>query len=162
MFRDVSRVHAAGGVVMSFIKGRMHVALVAQPVAMREKGSVRWTFPKGIVGPTESDQEAAVRKVQQELGIQASIVTVVDEICYVVENTFKTVQHYWMEWTAGELNTGEYRAEWVPVSQAHKWLKFPEERYVLRLATQMVHLASRQGSSKPMDARVSSQSSCTD
>lgn len=57
-------MEGAGGVVIN------HVGMV---LLIRHKNGT-WVFPKGHIEPGESKAEAAVREVEEEAGVQASVV----------------------------------------------------------------------------------------
>ena len=62
---------SAGGLVFKEEEGKRVWLLI------RPKGTKRWTFPKGEVGdkvPGEKKEEAAVREVREESGVEATIV----------------------------------------------------------------------------------------
>lgn len=65
-----------------------------QPMALQ------WEFPGGKVEPGESDVQALIRELQEELDINADIGPLVTEICHtyrngnVVELKFFSVQHF--------------------------------------------------------------------
>ena len=61
-------------------------------------GGARWTFAKGRPNPGESKQEAALREVKEETGMQA-------EIRAPIPGTFEgttTINHYWLMRQVGE------------------------------------------------------------
>ncbi|UQN06366.1 NUDIX hydrolase [Deinococcus sp. QL22] len=60
-----SIVPGAGGVVFSSL-GRV--------LLVRYRGSGAWAFPKGHVEPGETLEQTAVREVQEETGVRASVV----------------------------------------------------------------------------------------
>ena len=64
-FPASSAIPGAGGVVFGSLG---HVLVV------RYRGSGAWAFPKGHVEPGETLEQTAVREVQEETGVRASVV----------------------------------------------------------------------------------------
>jgi 8-oxo-dGTP pyrophosphatase MutT (NUDIX family) len=61
-------IRAAGGVVVRERDGGREVLLVHRP------RYDDWTFPKGKLAPGESDEECAVREVEEETGLRCELV----------------------------------------------------------------------------------------
>ena len=53
---------SAGGVVVRFLEGRAHVLLIRDPYG-------RWGLPKGHLEAGEGSEEAALREVEEETGL---------------------------------------------------------------------------------------------
>ena len=56
---------SAGGIILRDVKGELKIAL-----AQRRKNSKPWTLPKGHVDPGESLEQAALREIYEETGLQ--------------------------------------------------------------------------------------------
>ncbi len=89
------RVRAAGGVVWRRDVGSAEVLLVHRP------HYDDWTFPKGKRDDGETDEEAALREVAEEAGLQCVLGPELTEVHYVDRNGRDKVVRYWAMEPAG-------------------------------------------------------------
>ncbi len=129
--------HSSGGAVIITRNGTTYVALIAT------RGKTRWGLPKGAVSDGETSQQAALREVQEETGIQAEIIKPLDTIEYFFRagNTLirKRVDFYLMRFVAGDLKPQLSEVddvEWVEISEATQRASFESERKLLESALQ--------------------------
>ena len=134
---NVRHEHSAGGAVITLRDGRPYVAMIAT------RGRLRWGLPKGMVAQGETSEEAALREVQEETGLEAVIVKPLDTIEYFfrVGGTLirKRVDFYLMQHTGGELapQLSEVDdAQWVLLSEAIERASFDSEKKLLEAAQQ--------------------------
>lgn len=134
---------SSGGAVISVRNGSPHVALIAT------RGRTRWGLPKGAVAEGETSQQAAVREVLEETGLQAEIVKLLDTIEYFFRagDTLikKRVDFYLMRYVAGELTPQLSEVddvEWVELGEAIQRASFDSERKLLEIALQDASLSS--------------------
>jgi 8-oxo-dGTP pyrophosphatase MutT (NUDIX family) len=132
---NVRHEHSAGGAVVAVREGRAYVAMIAT------RGRTRWGLPKGAVGKGETSEEAALREVLEETGLEAKIVKPLDTIEYffrVGEALIqKRVDFYLMQHTGGELAPQLSEVddvEWVPLSESAARASFDSEKKLLELA----------------------------
>ena len=98
-----------------------------------------WALPKGLIGPGEKPEQAALREVEEETGVQARLVTKLGDIRYVYtwdgERVFKVVSFYLLRYRTGRL--GELPPEhahevaevrWLPLEDAPRLLAYKGER----------------------------------
>jgi 8-oxo-dGTP pyrophosphatase MutT (NUDIX family) len=98
-----------------------------------------WALPKGIIGPGEKPEEAALREVAEETGVEARLVTKLGDVRYVYtwagERVFKVVSFYLLRYRRGRL--GEIAPEqkievadarWFPLEEAPGVLAYKGER----------------------------------
>ena len=132
------RATSAGGVVIDERDGRPWVLLIARRNAA---GRPQWTLPKGRVEDGETPEEAAVREVGEETGVQASI-----------DRRLGTID-YWFVWRPDKVRYHKYvhyflmhhdgappgprddeaeEVEWVPLDAAIVRLAHGNERNLLR------------------------------
>jgi 8-oxo-dGTP pyrophosphatase MutT (NUDIX family) len=135
--------HSSGGAVITTRNGAPHVALIAT------RGKTRWGLPKGAVGQGETSQQAALREVLEETGLQAEIVKPLDTIEYFFRagDTLirKRVDFYLMRYLTGELTPQLSEVddvEWVELSEAIRRASFESERRLLEVVQQDVSSAS--------------------
>lgn len=133
--RKTRNEHSSGGAVLSLRNGTAHVALIAT------RGRTRWGLPKGAVGEGETSEQAAVREVREETGLDAEIVKLLDTIEYFFRagDTLirKRVDFYLMRYVAGELTPQLSEVddvEWVELSEAISRASFESEKKLLESA----------------------------
>lgn len=109
-------------------------------------------LPKGMVDRGERPEQAAMREVREETGIDAELITKLTDIRYVYvrswsdgQRVFKIVSFYLLRYRTGnigeiapEMRVEVSRADWIPLSEAHKRLSYRGERDVVRLAQEFV------------------------
>lgn len=135
--RKVRNEHSSGGAVISQRDGAAHVALIAT------RGKTRWGLPKGAVSEGETSEQAALREVLEETGLEARIVKPLDTIEYYfrVGDTLirKRVDFYLMEYVGGVLTPQLSEVDdvkWFELSEAIQRASFDSERKLLELALQ--------------------------
>ena len=133
--RDVS----AGGVIYRQRDGEFEVALVGK-LAPR-----RWALPKGGQQRGESLEQAAVREVTEETGLQARLICPIGDIDYWFRwggrRHFKTVHFYLMESVGGDVSQHDHEydvVEWFSVPEATKNLSYASEVDILTKAISAV------------------------
>ncbi|HEX7191814.1 MAG TPA: NUDIX hydrolase [Thermoanaerobaculia bacterium] len=119
-----------------------YVALIAT------RGRLRWGLPKGAVSEGETSEQAALREVQEETGLEASIVKPLDTIEYYFRagGTLirKRVDFYLMNYVAGTLipQLSEVDdVQWVELSEAIERASFDSEKKLLEMALAEVETA---------------------
>lgn len=133
--RPLQRAVSAGGVV--YRRGPQGIEVV---LCGRTKDNV-WGLPKGTPGPGETLEQAAIREVSEETGLQVAIERKIDTIEYWFAREgvryHKFVHHYLMVPVGGSIEGHDWeydRVEWFPVEQATKTLSYRNEVEVVRKA----------------------------
>src|SRR2546421_13118024 len=97
--RKMRDEHSCGGAVISFRDGTAFVAMIAT------RGRTRWGLPKGAVAKGETSEQVALREVQEETGLEATILKPLDTIEYFFRAgdalIRKRVDFYLMQHTGG-------------------------------------------------------------
>jgi len=97
-----------------------------------------WSFPKGKAEPGESDEECALREVEEETGLRCSLGRELPSTSYTDPKGRPKVVRYWiMDVVGGEL-VFEHEvdeARWVSPEEAARLLSYPRDLDVLRDAT---------------------------
>ena len=129
------REFSAGGVLVRRLRGRWWLAAIRP--AGRPEGL--WALPKGLIGAGESPEEAALREVGEETGLESTPVQKLGDVRYVYtwagERVFKIVSFYLFRYRSGRLGdiAPEQRIEvdearWLPLEEAPKLLAYKGER----------------------------------
>jgi 8-oxo-dGTP pyrophosphatase MutT (NUDIX family) len=131
---------SAGGVVYRRGDDAVEVVLAARRT---RRGDLAWGLAKGGIEPDESAEQAAVREVREETGIEAQIERSLGETryFYVWEDVRirKTVHFFLMRATGGDPNDRDDEMEdvrWFPLDRALKRAAYRGEREVLQRAAE--------------------------
>lgn len=130
---------SAGGVVYRRVEGAIEVALVC----VRRGGMERWVLPKGLVGEGESLEEAALREVREEAGLEAVIEGAFEPVDFWYywppsqrrHRYHKTVHYYLMRYVAGETRFHDHEVEearWFPLAEAATLSAYASDRRLLQ------------------------------
>jgi 8-oxo-dGTP pyrophosphatase MutT (NUDIX family) len=145
----VRREFSAGGVLVRRLRGSYVLA------AIRPGGRARvWALPKGNVGSGESPDEAALREVAEETGVEARLLGKLGDVRYTYtwdgERVFKIVSFYLMAYRRGRLGQvpPEHahevaEARWLPLDEASRLLSYKGEREMAELALARVRERGR-------------------
>jgi phosphohistidine phosphatase SixA/8-oxo-dGTP pyrophosphatase MutT (NUDIX family) len=129
-----TEVRAAGGVVRRCVDGHVLTVIVHRP------RYDDWTFPKGKLLDGESFEEAAIREVLEETGLECRIDDELPPLRYLDQAARPKVVRYWsMDAREGDLRpTDEVdEARWVTLDEARRMLSYDRDREVLdALSTQ--------------------------
>lgn len=122
-------VLAAGGAVWRRDEsGAVDVVLVHRP------RYDDWSLPKGKLDPGETDEEAALREVEEETCVSAALGPELATVTYLDRSgKHKRVRYWAMTPVAGEPRGANEvdRAEWVPVVEAAARLSYRHDVAVL-------------------------------
>ena len=134
---------SAGGVVYRKKVTGVEVAIIkVGPI-------VRWQLPKGIVDEGETPEQAAIREVREETGLNAKIESTLETIEYWYVSGGKTgkvryhkfVHFYLMKYTSGKTDDHDnevLEARWVPIVDAIRMLSFKSERELVEKAKELI------------------------
>ncbi|GED96184.1 NUDIX hydrolase [Gordonia crocea] len=135
------RETSAGGLVVSDLSrpyDELSAALIGR---VDRRGRMMWSLPKGHIETGETAEQTAIREVAEETGIHGSVVAPLGKIDYwfVSEGRriHKTVHHYLLRSTGGELSDADYEVAevaWVPLVELPKRLTYSDERRLARMA----------------------------
>ena len=132
-FDTAGRVRAAGGVVWREVPGRgIEVLLVHRP------RYDDWSIPKGKADAGETDEEAAVREVEEETGLPCQLGPELASSEYIDRNGRPKIVRFWsMKAAAGRFRPQDEVdvIEWMSVSDADRRLTYDRDKDVLRSAT---------------------------
>ena len=123
-------VRAAGGLVVRHVDDVLEVIVVHRPAYDD------WSFPKGKLEPGESEEDAAVREVEEETGLRCSLDRELATTSYRdARGRAKTVRYWLMTPVDGELAAAHEidDARFVPVDEAALILTYWRDRELLAL-----------------------------
>jgi 8-oxo-dGTP pyrophosphatase MutT (NUDIX family) len=125
---------AAGGIVIDNETGTPRVLLVHRP------SYDDWSFPKGKLDPGETVEEAALREVREETGLECRIIRKLATMRYAYRTRNKgrlrpkAVHYFLMERVSGDIQVpGDEvdRAEWFDFDEAARELSYEQDRKLL-------------------------------
>lgn len=129
-------MRAAGGVVW-----RRPVAGEVEILLVHRQGRDDWTLPKGKVEPGESDENCAVREVEEETGLRCALGPEIGFVSYRDQRDRPKRVRYWgMKVDAGEAAPRHEvdAVRWVPLARAAGELTYPGDRALLATFARLV------------------------
>lgn len=126
---------SAGGLVVDRSAADSRGALIAR---VNRRGQLEWVLPKGHLEAGETAQDAAVREVREETGLQARILAPLGSIDYWFvadgRRIHKVVHHFLLEAVGGELSDADIEVTevaWIPFPELATRLRYDSERRLL-------------------------------
>ena len=142
--RKTRNEHSSGGAVIDLRGGIPYVAMIAT------RGRSRWGLPKGAMSEGETSEQAALREVKEETGLDAEIIGLLDTIEYFFRagDTLikKSVDFYLMHHLGGTMTPQLSEVddvEWVALSEGIQRASFESERKVLSYAQAQIELVAQ-------------------
>ena len=128
------REFSAGGLVIRNLGGRPFVAVV------RVRDQIL-ALPKGHPENGESAQEAALREVREETGLEATPVEKLGDIRYWYargnDRVLKIVSFFLLRYRSGRLEDHDHEVEealWIPLEEAPARLAYRSEKEIAKTA----------------------------
>lgn len=144
----MAREFSAGGVVVRRYRGRWQVAVI-EPRREAAGDKPVYALPKGWIDAGESAEQAALREVREETGLEAEVVAKLGDIKYVYARkwsdgarVFKVVSFYLLRHRRGKIGVApemahEVRAaRWLPLDAAPRLLAYQGEREMVAKAAE--------------------------
>jgi 8-oxo-dGTP pyrophosphatase MutT (NUDIX family) len=144
----MEREFSAGGLVLRNMRREWHLAVIEPAGRESESGKPIYALPKGWIDSGEKAQEAALREVREETGIEARVIVKLGDVKYVYirkwgdgARVFKVVSFYLLQYVTGDI--GEIsaamrkevlRALWIPLEEAPQKLAYKGERQMAEKA----------------------------
>jgi 8-oxo-dGTP pyrophosphatase MutT (NUDIX family) len=132
------REFSAGGLVIRNMRGRPHVAVV------RVRDDIL-ALPKGHPEKGESSQDAALREVREEAGLEATPVEKLGDIKYWYardgDRVMKVVSFFLFRYRGGRLEDHDHEVEeaiWIPLEEAPDRLAYKSEKEIAQTALSRV------------------------
>ncbi len=127
---------SAGGLVLDELSPGGRGALIGR---YARNGAMKWAFPKGHIEEGESAEQAALREILEETGIEARVIAPLGTVDYwfVAEGKriHKTVHHFLLRAEGGHLHPADGEADdvaWVPMLDLPEKLSYHDERELLQ------------------------------
>jgi len=132
----MKREFSAGGIVFNE-KGQVLVTQHSQ--------NSHWSFPKGLIDPGQTSEQAAVREVREEGGVNAEIIDKVGYSKYIYtlngEKIFKVVTYFLMKYVKGNIKDHDWEVSdigWFSPGEALKKLSFNQDKLLLKKALELI------------------------
>ncbi|RMD45858.1 MAG: NUDIX hydrolase [Aquificota bacterium] len=129
---------SAGGVVYrKNEEGKLEILLI--------RVKTRWSFPKGNIEKGEPKDQAALREVKEETGVDAEIVEYLGEVDYWysmgLTRIHKFVYYYLMKYAGGDIVPQKEEideAKFIPFEDVEKTLSYPTDKEVFQRAKKVL------------------------
>jgi 8-oxo-dGTP pyrophosphatase MutT (NUDIX family) len=132
------REFSAGGLVIRNMRGRPHLAVV------RVRDDIL-ALPKGHPEKGESSQDAALREVREETGLEATPLEKLGDIKYWYardgDRVMKIVTFFLFHYRSGRLEDHDHEVEealWIPLEEAPERLAYKSEKEMAETALSRV------------------------
>ena len=134
---------SAGGVAFRDDGNGLEVAVVAV------RPSRRWQLPKGLIDAGETEEQAALREVREEAGIDCALLEKIETNEYWYQATVKGervrfhkfVHFFLLKYLAGDVADHDREideARFVPIDEAVAMLAFKSEKELVKKAKNLI------------------------
>jgi 8-oxo-dGTP pyrophosphatase MutT (NUDIX family) len=136
---------SAGGVVVDDAEGRAGAprCLVIVPTRRAADGSKVLALPKGHPDGGETPEQAALREVREEAGVETELAGALGDVRYFYQRggrrIAKVVRFFLLEYRAGDPADHDHEVEearWMDLEQAARELTYSGERQMVELAAE--------------------------
>ena len=129
---DTAEVKASGGVVWRRGESGVEVVVVHRP------RYDDWSLPKGKLDPGEDWEQAALREVEEEVGLRCRLGPELPPVAYTDHKGRAKVVRYWLMEPDGEPafepNDEVDEMRWLPEEEAAAALSYPHDAELVRAA----------------------------
>ena len=125
---EAGLLRASGGVVWRRGPAGVEVVLVHRP------RYDDWSLPKGKVDPGETDEDAAVREVEEEASVRCRLGAELTSVSYTDRTQRPKTVRYWAMTVESGTVAGANEidaAEWVPLSGVRDRMSYPRDHPVI-------------------------------
>lgn len=140
----MKREFSAGGIVIKKELGEVS-ALLINNAAMKDPKKSYWGFPKGHLEEKETSEEAALREVKEETGLDVKVIKKIGSSKYIFlnkgEKIFKVVTIFLMEYIGGEIKIQDKEllgADWFSLDEVLKNLSFSNDKKLFQQAMKFI------------------------
>ena len=146
--KRVDEVSAGGLVIDHSGKNGLLIGRIDHKDASGQR--ILWSLPKGHIEEGETPEQAALREVAEETGIESSIERALGVIDFWFmaggKRIHKTVHHYLFRETGGTLAPQESEVDevgWFPLSEIVERLAYPDEKKLIARTEASVELDAK-------------------
>ena len=146
--KRVDEVSAGGLVVDHSGKNGLLIGRIDHKDASGQR--ILWSLPKGHIEEGETPEQAALREVAEETGIESAIERSLGVIDFWFmaggKRIHKTVHHYLFRETGGKLAAQESEVDevgWFPLSEIVERLAYPDEKKLIARTDASAELAEQ-------------------
>ena len=140
---DTQEQTSAGGVAYREVDESIEIAVILT------NPEHRWQLPKGMIDPGETTEQAALREVREEAGIETELIAPIDQTEYwfmadrdgVRTRFHKHVHWFLLRYISGDVSEHDHEvaeSRWAAVDEALELLVFKNEREVVEKAVEMI------------------------
>ncbi|MEI6040747.1 MAG: NUDIX hydrolase [Actinomycetes bacterium] len=135
---------SAGGLVID-ATGTKGLLIGRRDLKDQSRERLLWSLPKGHIEEGETPEQAAIREVQEETGIESEIARELGVIDFWFmaggKRIHKTVHHYLFKETGGHLAPQITEVDdvgWFPLSEIVELLAYPDEKKLIAKSGELV------------------------
>jgi 8-oxo-dGTP pyrophosphatase MutT (NUDIX family) len=148
----MEREFSAGGLVLRHLHDKWQLAVIEPAGRESQSGKPVFALPKGWIDTGENAEQAALREVHEEAGIEAEVIAKLGDVKYVYvrkwsdnARVFKVVSFYLLRYMTGDIGDISaamrkevLRALWIPLEEAPYKLSYKGERQMAEKAQEYV------------------------
>lgn len=137
MARLTRKESSAGGVVYEKSNNAVKALLIAR------NAKKTWCLPKGKIELNETPEQAAVREIKEETGIDAKIIKLLGDIHYKFISpedsalVIKDVRFFLFCYAGGDITPQKIEVDdagWFDINAAINMMSYPSEKKIMELA----------------------------
>ena len=123
----------AGGVVVRGVGPDLRVLLVTATLQAHQ-----WVFPKGHIEPGETPEQAAIREVEEEAGVAATVTEPIGTLEFRNARGMVRAQFYLMAFVSEGKPREKRRRGWFTVAEARQALGYEDSRMLVTRAANLL------------------------
>lgn len=93
-----------------------------------------WIFPKGHIEPRESAEKAALRELEEEAGVTATLIAAAGAVEFSTKDCTTRVEYFLVKYQRDVAREDDRETRWCSYARALELLTFPNVKELLREA----------------------------